>query len=82
MSDQEYDRYHEYLEQKREELEDALMYPDPCTCEWRELRYGRFCVRRLCAHCKESIALSKRFRIALAAMPRPTVVFQVDDGRL
>ncbi len=65
MSDKDYFKYSAYLE----ELEDAAqweeMYGDPCTCEWRELRYGRSCVSLLCTHCKTSIALSKRVRATL-----------------
>ena len=82
MSDQEYDRYHQYLEEKADAEQWDAMYGDPCTCEWRELRYGRVCVRRLCAHCKEGIANAKHMRAVLAGIPRPKVFIRVDDGRL
>ena len=65
MSDKEYFKYCEYLEEKEDAEQWEAMYGDPCTCEWRELRYGRVCVRHLCAHCTASIAFAKRVRTVM-----------------
>jgi len=80
MSDQEYDRYCQYMEEKEDaELWDA-MYGDPCTCEWRDLRYGRVCVRRLCEHCKEGIANSKRIRASMRGVRHYVFPWTDADG--